>query len=78
MYVFITFMYIYNIRLVRGIDYEGNLCGIDKPTKGLDNIWYPTINGANFNSQNVLVPIGFGVCTKICPKQDGLVIDPYG
>jgi hypothetical protein len=64
-------------RLLRGIDYKGHLCGVGE-FEDSNNIWFPNLDGNNYNSQNVLVPVGFGICVANCPGKLSVVTDPYG
>ena len=45
-------------RLVNGIDYKGQICGISKDVKGKENLYY--------------LPTGDGVCVKKCPRSTNL------
>mmetsp|Transcript_3507 Transcript_3507/g.12781 ORF Transcript_3507/g.12781 Transcript_3507/m.12781 type:complete len:678 (-) Transcript_3507:65-2098(-) len=45
-------------RLINGIDYKGNVCGISKDVKNTDKLYY--------------LPDGRGVCIKKCPKKSDL------
>ncbi|KAJ8608720.1 hypothetical protein CTAYLR_009661 [Chrysophaeum taylorii] len=45
-------------RLVNGIDYKGQVCGINSDVKSKENLYY--------------LPTGEGVCVKSCPKKTNL------
>lgn len=65
-------------RILRGIDYKGNLCGIDSPVDDLNNKYEPNNLGTNPSSTSDLVPLEFGICVNKCPKAGDTVDDPYG
>jgi hypothetical protein len=65
-------------RLLRGVDYQGNICGVDTAVIGLDKLWYPNAGGIFVNSLRDLVPSDFGVCVATCPVSGDVRTDPYG
>jgi hypothetical protein len=67
-------------RLFRGIDYEGNLCGIGGLVTSLENRWEPTSGAAGncVSSNGLNTPTEFAVCVSTCPQKGSVIADPYG
>jgi hypothetical protein len=54
-------------RLLRGMDYRGNICGIDDGVKGRHNKWIPDSTSNAKKNYNFLSS-GFGESHKLCVK----------
>lgn len=65
-------------RLLRGVDYQGQICGIDQSVKNFANIWKPNLFGTNFDTLGILVPPDFGICVASCPVIGNSVRDVHG
>ena len=66
------------LRLIRGVDYMGAVCGVDDIVKGLENKWEPNAFGINPNSNGLYVPTGLGICVSSCPAAGESRSDIYG
>lgn len=64
--------------LTHGVDYEGNICGVDDPVKSLPKRVFPNFYGSNADSEGSLVPTLLAVCTASCPGNGDIITDPYG
>ena len=64
--------------LIRGVDYEGNICGVSEIVKDNKYAWNPNLSGTNKDSTGVLVPIFFSVCVSSCPLSGDIVKNVYG
>ena len=77
----------------RGVDYNGNVCGMDSPVQHLSHRWAPnadTSNNDNYDSMGTLVGEVVYICVDRCPSgpyyaggEDGVLLqqrvyDPYG
>lgn len=65
-------------RLLRGVDYEGNICGVDNPVKDLGKKWEPNWNFITKSSTGDLVASELGICVSSCPESGETRSDPYG
>lgn len=65
-------------RLLRGVDYQGSICGDDNIVKNLPKKWLPNVSGTNKDSLGQLVPPGLGICVSSCPLKGESRSDPYG
>lgn len=66
------------VRLIRGVDYTGAVCGYDVAVKFLPQKWEPNALGFTPNDEGVLVPTGLGICVSTCPATGEVRTDPYG
>lgn len=64
--------------LLHGVDYEGNICGVDDPVKDLPKRIMPNFYGTNPTNNGVYVPTLLAVCTPSCPDKNEAIVDPYG
>eukprot|EP01038_Epipyxis_sp_PR26KG_P006534 gene6534-8977_t len=64
--------------LIYGVDYQGNICGIDEPVKSLNKIWRPNLFGTSLDSSGTFVPPLFSICTQSCPQKGDEIADSYG
>lgn len=65
-------------RLLRGVDYEGNICGVDGVVSHLSKKWEPNWNGITLSSNGDLVATELGICVSSCPNEGESRTDPYG
>ena len=65
-------------RLLRGVDYEGHICGVDGVVSHLEKKWEPNWNYVTTSSNGDLVPSELGICVSSCPKEGESRTDPYG
>lgn len=65
-------------RLLRGVDYKGNICGVDAEVKHLGKKWEPNSIYVNPDSNGVYVPSELGICVPDCPDEGDSYADPYG
>jgi len=63
--------------LFHGVDYEGNVCGIDSPVANLPYRIFPNFYLTNPSSTGVYVPALFSICVSSCPGTKGIIDDPY-
>lgn len=64
-------------RLFHGMDYMGNLCGVDDPVKDLKYKWDPNYNHITISSTGDYVPAEMGICVETCPSIFEYRRDPY-
>ena len=65
------------LRLLRGVDYEGHLCGIDNVVSNLNYKYLPNLDLKTYSSRGYLAPALLGVCVSACPMEGDVVMDPY-
>lgn len=63
-------------RLVRGIDYYGNICGVDNMVLDYPNKYLPNSIGINADNNGDIVPIMYGICVQECPLLGDTITDP--
>lgn len=63
-------------RLIRGLDNNGNICGVDNIVKNYPNKYLPNSDGITVDNNGDLVPILYGVCVQQCPTIGDIIIDP--
>jgi hypothetical protein len=63
--------------LMHGVDYQGNICGVDHIVQNLPKRVFPNLFGTNPDSSGNYVPILSAVCVAQCPEDGGLIVDPY-
>lgn len=61
-------------RLIRGVDYEGNICGVDDIVKHLGEKWEPKVP----TDDGTIVGFELGICVDTCPDAGEKRYDPYG
>jgi len=64
-------------RLIRGVDYNGKICGIDNSVLSYPKKYLPNPNGVTPDNDGVLVPPIYGICVANCPMINDIVIDPH-
>ena len=64
-------------RLLHGIDYVGNICGVDESVKYLVKKWQPNLLGGNLDSNLNSVSKEFSICVSSCPAKGEERSDPY-
>jgi hypothetical protein len=64
--------------LFHGVDYQGNICGVDPEVESLPKKWFPNPTGTNPDSDGTYVPIGLGICVRRCPDEGDDETDIYG
>eukprot|EP01031_Cornospumella_fuschlensis_P029737 gene29737-35905_t len=64
--------------LTHGVDYEGNICGVDSPVQHLPKKIFPNFDLTTVSSTGEYVPALFAVCVESCPSQGDTIEDPYG
>jgi len=64
-------------RLLHGIDYVGNICGVDESVKNLVKKWQPNLLGGNVDSYENSVSKEFSICVSSCPAKGDVRSDPY-
>lgn len=67
------------LRLVHGVDFIGNTCGVDDAVLDYQYLWRPNFLGGNTaDSVGTVVSRNFGICVDACPLQGDEIADPYG
>ncbi len=64
--------------LLHGVDYEGNICGIDSVVEKLPLRIMPNFYATTESSTGDYVPPLLAVCVSSCPSQGDTITDPYG
>ncbi|RYG66411.1 CTL/SLC44 family protein [archaeon] len=64
--------------LTHGVDYMGNICGVDSPVQHLSKKVYPNFDLTTVSSTSDYVPALFAVCVESCPSAGDTITDPYG
>jgi hypothetical protein len=72
------------LRLLRGVDYKGFVCGVDEEVKNYNNKWEPFSTGVYYDSNGNSIEEGFGFCVSSCPIAGDIAVmspsysDTYG
>jgi choline transporter-like protein 2/4/5 len=64
--------------LLHGVDYEGNICGVDGIVQSLPLRIMPNFYLTTASSTGDYIPPLLAVCVASCPSNGGLITDPYG
>jgi hypothetical protein len=56
------------LRLLRGVDYKGFVCGVDTEVINYDNKWEPASTGVYTDSNGNSIEENFSICVSSCPS----------
>lgn len=63
--------------LLHGVDYKGNICGLDPIVTSLPYRIFPNFFMTNPSSTGAYVPVLFSICVSSCPNANEIISDPY-